>query len=77
MTKTLDIAIEKVKSLSENKQEEVAEAILNLVAAAPYTPSPAEQASIETGLAHAEAGEFASDKSVRSVFEKLKNLRTA
>jgi len=73
MTKLLEQALEAVRILSPNEQDDIARIILQLTGkedAAPATPAPEERASIARSKAAAERGGFASDEAVRAVWAK-------
>jgi hypothetical protein len=73
MTKLLDQALEAVRVLSPDEQDDIARIILQLagnVDAAPVALSPEERAAIAASKAAAARGEFATDDEVRAVWAK-------
>lgn len=74
MTKLLEDALEAVRRLPAEDQDEIARAMLSLAGEAPETwPVPLtteERAAIATSKAAAERGEFASEQQVRDVWGK-------
>jgi len=73
MTKLLDQALEAVRFLTPDEQDDIARVILQLAGnedAAPAALSRDERAAIEKSKAAAARGEFASEEQVRSVWAK-------
>jgi hypothetical protein len=73
MTKLLDQALEAVRDLPADVQDDIARIVLELAGrgdAAPVALSPEERAAIAESKAAAARGEFASDDEVRSVWAK-------
>jgi hypothetical protein len=73
MTKLLDQALEAVRVLSANEQDDIARVILQLAGkedAAPAELSPDERKAIGRSRSAAARGEFASDEQVRAVWAK-------
>ena len=73
MTKLLDQALEAVRVLTPDEQDDIARVILQLAGnedAAPVALSRGERAAIEKSKAAAARGEFASEEQVRSVWAK-------
>jgi len=72
MTKLLEQAFEKARKLSPAMQDEIANAVLALIAEARPTLqlSAEEEATLEESLAQAERGEFATDEEVRVIWVK-------
>lgn len=72
MTKLLEHAVEKVRGLSPEMQDDLARMLLQL--AGEEQPvvqlTPEEEASFEESLAQAERGEFATDEEVRAIWAK-------
>jgi hypothetical protein len=65
MTKLLEEAIAKLKTLSDERQDRVAELLLHLVEeGAEFELTPEQIEGIDVALAQADAGEFASDEEV-------------
>jgi hypothetical protein len=74
MTKLLEQALEAVRVLSANEQDDIARVILQLAGkedAAPVELSPDERKAVEKSKAAAARGEFASDEQVRAVWGRL------
>ncbi|MGP9813843.1 hypothetical protein ACTZWT_20225 [Rhodopseudomonas sp. NSM] len=72
MTRLLDQAIESVRELSADRQDELARLLLQFVGVEQPTLdlTPEEAASFDESLAQAEHGEFASDELVRAIWAK-------
>jgi hypothetical protein len=72
MTKLLDQALEAVRKLSADAQDDIARVVLQLAHddAAAVTLSAEERDAIAVSKAAAERGEFATDEQVRSVWAK-------
>jgi predicted transcriptional regulator len=72
MTKLLDRALEAVRALAPDAQDDIARVVLALAdsEAMPIPLSPAESAAITNSKAAAARGEFATDDEVRAVWAK-------
>ncbi len=73
MTKLLDQALEAVRVLPPDEQDDIARIILQLTGmedTAPVALAPEERAAIATSKAAAARGEFATDEEVRAVWAK-------
>ncbi len=73
MTKLLDDAIETVRRLPANEQDDIARMIMQLAGGdlpAPVALSPEERDAIARSRAAAQRGEFATDEQVRAVWAK-------
>jgi hypothetical protein len=73
MTKLLDQALEAVRDLPPDVQDDIARIVLELAGArdaAPVALSAEERAAIANSKAAAAQGEFASDDEVRAVWAK-------
>jgi hypothetical protein len=73
MTKLLDEAVEAVRRLPSDDQDDIARAIMQLAGsglAAPIVLSPEEREAIARSKAAAGRGEFATDEQVRAVWGK-------
>ena len=72
MTDLLDRAVETVRALPPEVQDDLARLLLQLAgeeqAGLPLTPE--EEASFAESLAQAERGEFASDEEIRAIWAK-------
>jgi hypothetical protein len=74
MTKLLEQAVETVRGLPPEVQDELARILLQLAGSdQPVVQlSAAEEASLEESLAQADRGEFATDEQVRAIWAKYK-----
>lgn len=75
MIKALERAIEKVRALSEERQEyaaELLEQVANADNDAVYRLSDEERRLVREGLAELDRGEAASETEVRAVFDKYR-----
>jgi peptidoglycan hydrolase CwlO-like protein len=74
MIKALEQAIEKVKALSEERQEYAAELLEQIAGAEDtvYRLSDEERRLVREGLAELDRGEAASEAEVRAVFDKYR-----
>ena len=73
MTKLLDEAVEAVRRLPSDDQDDIARAIMQLAGSHPSAPavlSPEERDAIARSKAAAKRGEFATDEQVRTVWAK-------
>lgn len=73
MTKLLDEAVEVVRRLPSDDQDDIARAIMQLAGSdlhAPVTLSPEERDAIARSKAAADRDEFATDEQVRAVWAK-------
>jgi len=71
MTRLLDRALEAVRSLPPDAQDDIARIVLQLAGSEEVVSlSPEEQAAIDSSKAAAARGEFATDDQVRSVWSK-------
>jgi hypothetical protein len=73
MTKLLDEAVEAVRRLPSDDQDDIARAMMQLAGsdlAAPVVLSPEEREAIARSKAAAGRGEFATDEQVRAVWAK-------
>jgi hypothetical protein len=74
MIKALEQAVEKVKKLSEERQEYAA-AVLEQIAASDdgiYTLTDEERRLVREGLEQLDRGDVATDAEVRAVFDKYR-----
>ena len=73
MTKLLEQALEAVRQLPPESQDEIARAMLHLAAGegTPEPVAPAHLAAVLEGLAQAERREFASDTEVEAAFRRF------
>lgn len=74
MTKLLDEAIAKVRSLSDQDQDEAAEILLALTSQRkePIPLDPATVTAVRRGLAEMRHGKFASDEAVGALFSRYR-----
>ncbi len=72
MTKLLEQAVETVRGLPPEVQDELARILLQLAGKdQPVVQlSPADEASLAESLAQADRGEFATDEQVRAIWAK-------
>jgi hypothetical protein len=73
MTKLLDEAVEAVRRLPSDDQDDIARAIIQLAGsglAAPVVLSPEEREAIARSKVAASRSEFATDEQVRAVWAK-------
>jgi predicted transcriptional regulator len=72
MTRLLEQAVEAVRVLPEEVQDDLARMLLQLagVKQPPYELTAEEAADIDASLAEAERGEFATDEEVRATWAK-------
>ena len=72
MTKLLDEAVAKVRTLAPEAQDEIARALLEFAGdeVAPIPLSREDRAAIKRSKAQAARGEFASEEQVRAVWAK-------
>jgi hypothetical protein len=68
MTKLLEQAVERVRALPDDQQDELARVLLHLTNAEPVPLSKDERNAIAASKAQASRGEFATDDEVRSVW---------
>ena len=73
MTKLLDEAIEAVRCLSTDNQDEIARAMLRLAAddGEPELIDPAHLGPVLEGLAQAKRRQFATDEEVEAAFRRF------
>lgn len=72
MTELLNRAVETVRALPPEVQDELARVLLQLAGEDQpvYVMTPEEEASFAESLAQADRGEFATDEQVRAVWAK-------
>jgi hypothetical protein len=72
MTKLLDQALDAVRKLSPDMQDDIARVVLQLARddAAPVTLSPEERDAISVSKSAADRGEFATEEQVRAMWAK-------
>ena len=73
MTKLLEQAIEAVRRLPEDSQDEIARTILHLAGndVEPEPVDPAHLAAVLEGLAQAKRREFATDDEIEAAFRRF------
>ncbi|MEO3998229.1 hypothetical protein [Mesorhizobium sp. CAU 1732] len=75
MTELLEMALDVVRKLPPEKQDQAARAILDVANGAeevPYVLSDEENAAIDFALAQVERGEFATEEEVEAIFAKYR-----
>ncbi len=72
MTKLLEKAIAVVRKLTPERQDEVAGMILSVSSDTPVELTAEELEAVEAGLADADAGRFATDEEVETLFAKFR-----
>jgi hypothetical protein len=72
MTRLLEQAIETVRVLPDDVQDDLARMLLQLagVEQPPYELTPEEAADIDASLTEAERGDFATDEEIRAMWAK-------
>ena len=73
MTQFLEMAVDAVRRLAPEKQDQAARAIIDIVNGAEedvYILSSEEKAALDISLAQADRGEFATDEEVAEIFAK-------
>ena len=73
MTKLLEQALELVRQLPEDEQDDIARVVLQLTgaeSAAPVSLSREEREAVVRSKAAADRGEYASDEQVKAVWSK-------
>ena len=71
MTKLMEIAIAKLRRLPLERQDELAEVILNLAQEASYELTAAQVAEVESAVKEADRGEFASEAQLVALWKKF------
>ena len=73
MTKLLDKALELVRRLPADSQDEIARAMINLAAGSgePEQIDPAHLSAVLEGLAQAKRREFATDEEIEAAFRRF------
>jgi len=73
MTKLLEKAVEAVRQLSPEEQDEIARAMLHLAdhSGEPESIDPAHLPAVLEGLAQAKRRQFASDEEVEAAFRRF------
>ena len=72
MTKLFEQAVEAVRSLPPEVQDELGRMLLQLAGSdqPPYKLSAEEEASLAESMAQADRGEFATDEQIRKIWAK-------
>jgi predicted transcriptional regulator len=72
MTKLFEQAVEAVRSLPPEVQDELGRMLLQLAGSdqPPYKLSVGEEASLAESMAQADRGEFATDEQIRTIWAK-------
>jgi len=71
MTKLLDKAISKLRALPKERQDVLAEVILDLAEEAHYTLTAAQIAEVTTAIEEADRGEFATESELAAFWKKF------
>ncbi|QPF88392.1 hypothetical protein IC762_33485 [Bradyrhizobium genosp. L] len=73
MTRLLDEAVATVARLANERQDELARVLLQLIGheQPPYILSPEEEAELDASIAEASRGEFATDEEVEAVWSRF------
>ena len=71
MTKLLDRAILKLRELPAERQDELAEVILDLAAQRRYGLSDEQLSQVESAVGEAEGGEFATETQLAQLWKKF------
>ena len=69
----LDTAIAAVRDLPEERQDELADAILAAADVSDRSYTPEQLRAIDEGIADADAGRFASDEDVERLFARFRS----
>ncbi len=72
MTKLLDKAISKLRALSHERQDELAEVILDLADEANYTLTEAQIAEVKAAMGEADRGDFATESELAALWKKFR-----
>ena len=72
MTKLMEKAIQALRGLPADRQDEIAEAMLAVAQTPAVEYSAAQLAAIDEGIADADAGRFAPDEDVRRLFARFR-----
>ena len=68
----MEKAIQAIRRLPADRQDELAEAMLAAAETPPVEYSAEQLAAIDEGMADADAGRFASDEDVKSLFARFR-----
>lgn len=71
MTKLLDKAILRLRALPRERQDELAEVILDLAEEAHYTLTAAQIAEVTAAMEEADRGEFATESELAALWKKF------
>lgn len=71
MTTLLDKAISKLRALPKERQDELAEVILDLAEEAHYTLTPAQIAEAKAAIEEADRGEFATERELAELWKRF------
>jgi hypothetical protein len=72
MTKLLEQAVDAVRNLPADAQDEIARLMLSLAGNDEPEPiDPADLVAVKRGLAEAKRGEFATDDEVKAAFDRF------
>jgi predicted transcriptional regulator len=71
MTTLLDKAISKLRTLPKERQDELAEVILDLAEEAHYTLTRAQMAEVRAAIEEVDRGEFATERELAELWKKF------
>lgn len=74
MESTIKQAVAALEQLPEDRQAELAAAVVALAAAPAHRYSDAENAAIDEGLADAEAGRFVTEEELQATLARFKTV---
>ena len=72
MAKLLDKAISKLRALPQERQDELAEVILDLADEAHYTLTAAQIAEVKAAMDEADRGDFATESELAALWKKFR-----
>jgi predicted transcriptional regulator len=72
MTKLMDKAISKLRALPQERQDELAEVILDLAEEAHYTLTSAQIEEVTAAMNEADRGEFATESELAALWKKFR-----
>ena len=74
MTNLMEDAIEALRHVPADQQDEIARVVMQVAGVQPpfglYVPDPIEAAELDESVAAADRGEFATDEEVRAIWAK-------
>ena len=72
MTKLMEKAISKLRALPQERQDELAELIIDLAQEAHYTLTAAQRAEVTAAMDEADRGEFATESELAALWKKFR-----